>query len=148
MAQLLLDFGASKSKLHSGIVLPHRPLTAFQAVFWGSSKGVQDIAQGPIDYDNRQELARVFLDNGQDPDVDVFCHEIPHLMSEDPFKKLQQPSRCKPLHTANYKLSKMLLRRHANVNGLDNLDQTPLDVALLSFQVLGRSLFGYTGADL
>lgn len=129
MAQLLFDFGASKSTLHSGILHSSGPLTAFQALFWQSFKGKGLLEQ-------HLELARVFLINDQDPNVDVFCHEIPRHMRDNPLKAPPRPSRCKPLHAANYRLCKKLLKRHADVNGLDCLQRTPLDVNILYFQFL------------
>lgn len=114
MIQLLFQYGADKAKSCNG-------LTAFQVLFTRSCfeglngwKGSQ-ITKTMID------AARAFLENSQDPNVDI---------RESIGRNGEDPKVCKALHIATKDLVHLLLEFNADVNGVDGSGLTALDVCV------------------
>lgn len=74
--------------------------------------------------ENIIELARIFLDNGQDPNVEII-EDSTFACSR--YGKLKHP---RPLHLAFENMADLLLSYRADPNARDRVGRTPLDVAI------------------
>jgi hypothetical protein len=112
MVRLLFFYGGDKDVHYGG-------LTAFQLLF----KGLFQNSEAPGGPDRKASMvntARVFLENKQDPNVDI----IKSMAIRE------EATWCKALHINWKDMTYLLLEFKADVNALDSSGLTPLDVCL------------------
>jgi hypothetical protein len=109
MVKLLFRYGADKDAAYNG-------LTGFQRIFWKNCYEGHYLFKSNASRltPNMINMARAYLDDKQDPDVEITSKQC----------------KCKPLHVANVELLRLLLQYKPDVNALDESGLTPLDVCL------------------
>ena len=69
-------------------------------------------------------VAKVFLDSGQDPDIEIRTYDDIECRNE---------VQCRALHFPNEVLTKALLKKGALVNALDSWGRSPLDISIWNY---------------
>jgi hypothetical protein len=109
MCQMLLDFGADLGTRSES-------LTPFQALL---APDVELGAEGFPSSSQSRTVARVLMEQGQNPEEELNFG----------IRRLGWP-RCRAIHISDADMSKLLLEYGADVNALDGIGRTPLDIAL------------------
>jgi hypothetical protein len=115
MIRLLLENGADVNHRFAGE-------TPFQSLFVKILRITDLRGGGTVDWSGMAEVVKLFLEHGQDANVD-----IPRYV---PFDYKKRAGACKSLHVARCEVSKVLLEHGAQVNALDSNGLTALDLVI------------------